>query len=95
MPYLPIRWFMAYTTLLEVLGFGFVPVTAAGPCVNGSADGFPCNQVDLLSHIRLDGFSSKPEGANDIWGFYDLNSERENARPVLEGDRLCKTDEVS
>jgi hypothetical protein len=81
MPYLPIRRLMAYTTLLAVLGFGFSPVAAAGPCVNGSADGFPCNQVDFLSHIPLDGFSSKPGRNNDIWGIDKLTYRHGLALP--------------
>ena len=60
------------------------PAISAADCVNGSAGGFPCNKVDLLSHIALDEFSSNPQRANDIWGFYDLNTEREYALIGLE-----------
>ncbi len=60
------------------------PAISAADCVNGSAGGFPCNKVDLLSHIALDEFSSNPQHANDIWGFYDLNTEREYALIGLE-----------
>lgn len=60
------------------------PSISAADCVNGSAGGFPCNKVDVLSHIALDEFSSKPNRANDIWGFYDLNTEREYALIGLE-----------
>ena len=49
------------------------------PCDGGSADSFPCEQVDMLSHLALADFSSTPALANDIWGFVDLNTEREYA----------------
>jgi len=53
------------------------PAAAQSPCVDGFADGFPCNQIGLLSHMPLDtfdlGFALK------VWGFYDLNTEREYA----------------
>ena len=60
------------------------PAISAADCVNGSAGGFPCNRVDVLSHITLGEFSSNPQRANDIWGFYDLNTEREYALIGLE-----------
>ena len=48
-------------------------------CVNGDAQGFPCNNVDLVSHVPLSGFSSNPSAANDIWGHVDLNTGTEYA----------------
>ena len=48
-------------------------------CVNGQADAFPCNSMDLLSHIPLSGFSGNPTSANDVWGHIDLNDQREYA----------------
>lgn len=55
------------------------PAISAADCVAGSAGGLPCNNVNLLSHIALNEFSSNPQRANDIWGFYDLHTEREYA----------------
>lgn len=52
---------------------------SAEPCADGSAAGFSCNRIDLASHMPLDAFSTRPSGANDIWGFVDLNTEREYA----------------
>jgi len=49
------------------------------PCEGGMAGEFACASVDLLSHVALDGFSRKPTAANDVWGFLDLNTEREYA----------------
>ncbi len=60
------------------------PAISAAVCINGFADGLPCSNVNVLSHIALDEFSSNPQRANDIWGFYDLNTEREYALIGLE-----------
>ena len=49
---------------------------AATPCVGGSAGAFACSNVDLLAHIA--DRTSSARGA-DIWGFMDLNSNREYA----------------
>ena len=48
-------------------------------CDGGSAGSFACHQIDMLSHLALSDFSSNPSLANDIWGFVDLNTEREYA----------------
>lgn len=52
---------------------------AATDCVNGMASTFPCNNVDLMSHMPLNAFSSSPSSANDIWGHVDLNTGNEYA----------------
>jgi choice-of-anchor B domain-containing protein len=49
------------------------------PCIEGSADGFACNNMSLLAHIPLSDFPSNPTTANDIWGHVDLNTEKEYA----------------
>ena len=51
------------------------------PCdpVSGMAGLFPCNGIDLLAHIPLGAFSSRPEAANDVWGFVDRRDGREYA----------------
>ena len=48
----------------------------ATACAGGSADGFPCDSVDLVAHI-----ADRTTGAQgaDIWGFLDLNTNREYA----------------
>jgi len=48
-------------------------------CVNNKAGGFDCNNIDLLAHMPLGDFSSKPSSANDIWGHVDLNTGDEYA----------------
>ncbi len=53
----------------------------AGPanCTSGKADVYDCANVDLLAHIPLSAFSTRPSSANDIWGFADRNDGREYA----------------
>ncbi|PHS18302.1 MAG: sodium:calcium exchanger [Kangiella sp.] len=48
-------------------------------CVGGVADSYACNNIDLLSHMPLGEFSANPTSANDIWGFTDLDDNREYA----------------
>lgn len=48
-------------------------------CVNGNAGSFPCNNVDLVSHVPLSSFANSPSAANDIWGHVDLNTDIEYA----------------
>ena len=50
--------------------------TAATPCDDGQAGVFPCSNVDLLAHV-----ADRTDSADgtDIWGFVDLNSQREYA----------------
>jgi choice-of-anchor B domain-containing protein len=50
--------------------------SSATACVGGFADVFPCEKVDLLAHVA--GRTTGARGA-DIWGFVDLNSNREYA----------------
>jgi len=39
-------------------------------CENGQADGYPCNNVDLLAWLPLSQLGN-PGNANDIWGWVD------------------------
>ena len=52
---------------------------AATPCVNGDADGLACSNVDLLSHVPLQDVTGMPPATADVWGFVDMNSNREYA----------------
>lgn len=52
---------------------------AATPCAEGSAAGLPCLNVDLLSHVGSAEISARPGDAADVWGFVDLNTNREYA----------------
>lgn len=48
-------------------------------CSGGKAGDFSCNNIDLLSHMPLSSFSTNPSDANDIWGHFDLNDNKEYA----------------
>lgn len=48
-------------------------------CENGTAGSYECHNIDLQSHIPLNEFSSSPSSGNDIWGFVDLNNQKEYA----------------
>ena len=48
-------------------------------CVNNRAGVHACEKIDLLSHLALADFESVPPFMSDIWGFVDLNTEREYA----------------
>jgi len=50
--------------------------TPATPCSNGQAGAFACANVDLLAHVPAR--TDVAQGA-DIWGFMDLNTNREYA----------------
>lgn len=51
----------------------------ASTCVQGFAGQFPCRNVDFLAQIPLSAFSSRPASAANVWGFVDLNDNREYA----------------
>ncbi len=61
------------------------PVTAQNSviheeeCINGFAGESPCLNIDLLTHFDFDRVSANPASAADVWGFVDLNSNREYA----------------
>lgn len=57
----------------------------AAQCSDGSAEGFPCSNVSLLSHVPLSSLPGNPTEANDIWGHVDLNTQREYAIIGLRG----------
>ena len=48
-------------------------------CQNGSAAGFECQNVDLVSHIPLTDIAGNPFSGSDIWGHIDLNTHTEYA----------------
>jgi choice-of-anchor B domain-containing protein len=52
---------------------------AAAPCTGGSVNGMDCQDIDLLSHVGLGDISASPGAGADVWGFVDLNSDREYA----------------
>ncbi|MFK7799992.1 MAG: choice-of-anchor B family protein [Anaerolineae bacterium] len=52
-----------------------VLVVESAACVDGTAAGFPCDQVDLLSQLTLDNFDGVK--ASDIWGWTDPSNGNE------------------
>ena len=52
---------------------------AATPCTGGTVNGMACSNVDLLSHVGAADISTFAGDAADVWGFVDLNSNREYA----------------
>ena len=53
--------------------------SGAAACQGGSAGVFACRSINLLAHKALADLSTSPSEANDVWGFVDLNTEREYA----------------
>lgn len=66
----------------KIILFSFALVSiqllAQTPCENGMADGFPCENIDLMSHSVL-GEMGSGSNYNDIWGWTDPVSGREFA----------------
>lgn len=52
---------------------------SATSCSNGKAGSFNCQNIDLVAHMPLTGFSQKPGSGSDIWGHIDLNDNTEYA----------------
>ncbi len=52
---------------------------AAADCVQGFAAAFPCKNVDLLAQVRLSDLSTRPASISNLWGFVDLDDNREYA----------------
>jgi choice-of-anchor B domain-containing protein len=48
-------------------------------CVQGFAGQFPCRNVDFAAQVALSQFSTVPASAANLWGFVDLNDQREYA----------------
>lgn len=51
----------------------------SAPCVAGQVSGLACENVTLHSHVALADVSATPSAAADVWGFVDLNTNREYA----------------
>jgi choice-of-anchor B domain-containing protein len=54
-------------------------LTESLPCRNGKSGTFDCKNVDLQAWIPLDQFSTSPSEASNIWGYVDLDDQREYA----------------
>jgi choice-of-anchor B domain-containing protein len=54
----------------------FVP-THAMPCIEGLAEGYPCDNVDLAAHLTLAQLGGG--SGNDVWGWTDPDTSKEYA----------------
>jgi choice-of-anchor B domain-containing protein len=52
---------------------------APAACVQGFAGQFPCRNIDFQAQMALNQFSTVPTSAANLWGFVDLNDNREYA----------------
>ncbi len=53
--------------------------SGAARCTDNAAGAYPCNAVDLHAHVATGDLSATPDEVMDVWGFVDLNTEREYA----------------
>lgn len=69
----------AYLQLLERYKKITTTIEKPTSCSNGNAGEYPCHNIDMQSHLPLSQLSTSPSSANDIWGYVDLNNNREYA----------------
>ena len=62
--------YIRYILIVIVFSFYF----SITECQNGQASGYPCSNIDLLSHLPLSQLGN-PSNANDIWGWVDPINE--------------------
>jgi choice-of-anchor B domain-containing protein len=67
--------------LLSLIFIGFISYSQT-PCDNGFAGQYPCNGIDLISHLDLDVLDAN-EG-NDSWGWTDPSDGKEYALVGLD-----------
>lgn len=53
--------------------------TAQYPCVGGFANGYPCNDYDLMSHLSFNDLGFPGAVGNDSWGWTDSTTGKEYA----------------
>ena len=63
---------------LQATHAAMVSSGGAAPCRDGAAGRFPCSGIDLLGHLAFNDAAAS-NTVNDLWGFRDLNTEREYA----------------
>lgn len=52
---------------------------ASSTCVGGFAGEYPCNGIDFMSRVPLSSFTGSPLSASNLWGYVDLDDNREYA----------------
>ena len=62
---------------------GPVPMSAlemaSSTCTGGFAAEYPCNGIDFMSRVPLSSFTGNPLSASNLWGYVDLDDNREYA----------------
>ena len=48
-------------------------------CTGGRAGSFPCHNIDYLAQVQLAEIPTQPASASNLWGFVDLDDNREYA----------------
>jgi choice-of-anchor B domain-containing protein len=52
---------------------------AASTCSGGFAGEYPCQGIDFMSRVPLSSFTGNPASASNLWGYVDLDDNREYA----------------
>jgi choice-of-anchor B domain-containing protein len=52
---------------------------AASSCSGGFAAEYPCQGIDFMSRVPLTSFNGNPASASNLWGYVDLDDNREYA----------------
>jgi choice-of-anchor B domain-containing protein len=52
---------------------------AASSCLGGMAGEYPCQGIDFMSRVPLSSFTGNPLSASNLWGYVDLDDNREYA----------------
>ena len=52
---------------------------AASSCSGGFAAEYPCQGIDFMSRVPLTSFNGNPTSASNLWGYVDLDDNREYA----------------
>jgi len=52
---------------------------AASSCSGGFAAEYPCQGIDFMSRVALSSFTGNPTSASNLWGYIDLDDNREYA----------------
>src|SRR6188474_2232240 len=52
---------------------------AASSCSGGMAAEYPCQGIDFMSRVALSSFPGSPTSASNLWGYVDLDDNREYA----------------
>jgi len=52
---------------------------AASSCSGGFAAEYPCQGIDFMSRVALSSFPGSPTSASNLWGYVDLDNNREYA----------------